>query len=273
MEKLKNLIPVALTVCLILIVFVAGVFLGQIMQNSSGSGQAVAPGTASSAYEEVPDDNTYPASSETLGGRQALFLREGDRFTFGNYKQGAYGEIRPIEWRVLSVSDGKALLISDKILDCLPYNRSDVGVSWENSTLRGWLNTDFLGEAFSSSEQSRIVTVNNQNPNNPKTNTYGGSSTSDKVFCLDCQQAQSYFSNSFDRMAAPTEYTINKGGYVSTTYSIGTGEHTGWWWLRTPGSASDQACMVDSAGAIRTGGLSVGRREGTVRPALWIYLD
>ncbi len=39
--------------------------------------------------------------------------------TFGNYKQGADGEVQPVEWRVLAVKNGKALVISEKLLDCV----------------------------------------------------------------------------------------------------------------------------------------------------------
>ncbi len=47
----------------------------------------------------------------------------GDHFTFGNYKQGYFGGVQPIEWRVLDIQDGKALVISEKLLDHKPFDK------------------------------------------------------------------------------------------------------------------------------------------------------
>ena len=52
-------------------------------------------------------------------------------FTFGNYPQGASGEIQALEWRVPAVEDSKALVISEKLLDCVYYNERDTSVTWE----------------------------------------------------------------------------------------------------------------------------------------------
>ena len=44
-------------------------------------------------------------------------LSVGQHIYFGSYPQSS-GTPEPIEWRVLEVKDGKALILSEKLLDC-----------------------------------------------------------------------------------------------------------------------------------------------------------
>ena len=168
----------------------------------------------------------------------------GDHFTFGNYPQGANGEVQPIEWRVLAVRDGKAFVISEKLLDCVQYNESYINVTWETCTLRKWMNDDFLNKAFTSNEQAEIANVTNQNPDNSSYGTSGGNTTQDKIFALSIDEAGKYFGNNDDRRAAPTEYAIKNGAWTSDSYSLSTGEKAGWWWLRSPGGNTSVATSI-----------------------------
>jgi len=62
---------------------------------------------------------------------------------------------QPILWRVLGVSGGKAYLLSDVILETMPFdNKSN---EWTSSRLYRWLNSDFLNKAFSPSELEAIM--------------------------------------------------------------------------------------------------------------------
>ena len=196
----------------------------------------------------------------------------GDHFTFGNYPQGEDGEEQPIEWRVLAVESGKALVISEKLLDCIEYNETSTEVTWETCTLRNWLNNDFISKAFSSSQQAKIITVTNQNPNNPEYDTKGGNATQDKIFALSIDEAKKYFRDDDDRIAVPTCYAKKQGCYVSDDYSLPNGEKTGWWWLRSPGISSSSAAIVDVNGDICRYGSNVDGHVGCVRPAFWLNL-
>ena len=84
-------------------------------------------------------------------------IRTGDIITFGSYWQNSSSYKEPIEWRVLDVKDGKALLISRYALDCQPYNEIWTDVTWETCTLRRWLNTSFYNDAFSINERPKIL--------------------------------------------------------------------------------------------------------------------
>ena len=85
----------------------------------------------------------------------------GSIVTFGRYEQDGDKENGPeeIEWVVLDVQDGKALLLSKYGLEAKPYNTEYTEVTWETCTLRAWLNSDFLNKSFSTEEQSAILTT------------------------------------------------------------------------------------------------------------------
>ena len=108
----------------------------------------------------------------------------GTTVRFGTYPQEKNEEIVPIEWRVLTVNDKKALLISEYALDCKQYNTSVAGVTWENCSLRKWLNGTFLNNAFSAEEQAQIQNTTVSADKNPKYSTNPGNATTDKVFLL-----------------------------------------------------------------------------------------
>lgn len=75
--------------------------------------------------------------------------------SFGKYEQdnNTSNGKEKIEWLVLEVKDGKALVISKYALDCKPYNTSSTNVTWETCSLRNWLNNDFINSAFSATEK------------------------------------------------------------------------------------------------------------------------
>ena len=193
-------------------------------------------------------------------------------FTFGNYPQGENGEEEPIEWRVLAVDGDKALVISEKLLDCVEYNEEYTNVTWETCTLRSWMNHDFLYAAFSNGEQAKIATVTNQNPDNPEYGTEGGNATQDKIFALSIDEVYQCFSNDDNCMAAPTGYTKKRGAWTNDNYSLPSGEKTGWWWLRSPGSYSDGAAYVSIDGGVHRYGDDVNLDRSGVRPAFWLNL-
>ena len=78
---------------------------------------------------------------------------------FGHYEQdnNPGNGPEPIEWLVLDIQDGKALLLSKYGLEAKAYNTKFVDITWENCTLRTWLNGEFLAKAFSAEEQSAIL--------------------------------------------------------------------------------------------------------------------
>ena len=204
-------------------------------------------------------------------------VKVGDTLYFGAYEQddNTNNGKEAIQWRVLDVQDGKALLISEKALDSQPYNTSFTSVTWETCTLRQWLNGTFLNNAFSADEQAKIVTTTVSADKNPQYSTNPGNATNDKVFLLSIAEAQKYFTTDESRMCASTAYAKAQGASTcnSYLYQTASGEATCWWWLRSPGCSQDIAAFVYDDGSVRNRGLFVSSADDCVRPAMWITLD
>ena len=197
-------------------------------------------------------------------------LRVGDKIPFGRYPQGENGEVQPLMWRVLALESGRALLITDDLIDAVPYNEEYKKVTWETCSLRKWMNNDFLHAAFSSEEQAQIATVTHQNPDNPFYDTKGGKPTEDRLFALSIGEAGKFFRSDDDRMAAPTAYAKKQGAWTSDKYSLKDGRKTVWWWLRSPGLDSYYAACVITSGLVDQIGVIVNGSSVAVRPAFWL---
>lgn len=193
----------------------------------------------------------------------------GDYVFFGAYEQdnNTSNGKEDIEWLVLEVKDGKALVISKYALDCQQYNTSYTDVTWETCTLRKWLNNDFLGAAFSADEKSMIPTVTVSADKNPDYSTNPGNTTQDQVFLLSITEANKYFSSDSARQCKPTEYAVAGGAYVNSSNGNCV------WWLRSPGGSQNDAADVDYGGDVGEGGDDVNIGSDAVRPALWIDLN
>ena len=223
-------------------------------------------------YQPIPQPATQPQPVKSTPPAPRLNVQVGGKVQFGQYPQGANGEVQPLMWRVLAVENGRALLITDKLIDCVKYNEKRLDVTWETCTLRKWMNNDFISKAFNSNQLAQIVTVTNQNPKNPQYGTKGGNATQDRIFALSIDEANKYFRDDDDRMAAPTGYAKKQGCYVSSDYLLPSGEKTGWWWLRSPGDISDDAADVGGSGRIDQSGNGVNLDCVAVRPAFWLNL-
>ena len=192
----------------------------------------------------------------------------GDILSFGRYEQDkntSNGE-EPIEWIVLKVEDGKALLISQHALDCQQYNTEKVDDSWETCTLRTWLNTIFLNVAFIEAELPSILITDVSNADsegNGSWSTSGGIDTQDKVFLLSFSETNIYFENEKAREVIGTAYADNMG----SSRAIFSGNSD--WWLRSPGERQNEAAFVGSNGSYYSA--LVSDKVG-VRPALWLDL-
>ena len=215
-----------------------------------------------------------------------LYKTAGAYVTFGTYPQTSSGtDQTAIEWQVLEYDAGndRSLLISRYGLDAKPYNTEETNITWEKCTLRTWLNKDFMNKAFSSTEQSAILTTavdNSSKQGYSGDNANGGNNTQDKVFLLSYAEANKYLGveywtvtgadNNTKSRVAPTAYAIKQGAYTSIAYKAAEGTAAGWWWLRSPGFDQLRAAYVYIGGSLMSNSVDIG--SGCVRPALWINL-
>ena len=181
--------------------------------------------------------------------------------TFGHYKGSS------IEWLVLEKRDGMALLLSKYALDCKRFNEEYNDASWEYSTIRWWLNNDFVMEAFNEDERRAICDTELKNDINPKFATNSGEDTTDKVFLLSMEEATKLLPDTRQRCCEPTEYAGKQGAYKDTR----TGNC--WWWLRTAGFSVYTAAGVWCSGKIDATGTDVDNQDSAVRPAMWIKAE
>ncbi|MBQ6173244.1 MAG: Ig-like domain-containing protein [Clostridia bacterium] len=195
---------------------------------------------------------------------------------FGHYPQTEEGaDNTPIEWTILDIDEEnhRALLISKYALDCQPYNDEFVEVTWEDCTLRAWLNNDFLDTAFSESEQSAILLSTVDNSSNQGSSDYkttGGNNTEDKIFLLSYSEAWHYYFENDDRRCAPTNYAISQNAYIHYNETINK-KPVGIWWLRSPGYSLFSAIYVSRSGASNND--HVNSDQIAVRPVFWVDLD
>ena len=198
----------------------------------------------------------------------------GDIIVFGAYEQdnNTSNGKEDIEWLVLAKEDNKILVISDKALDCKPYNQSRDYVTWETCSLRNWLNNDFINAAFTAEERAMIPTVTVSADKNPVYSTDPGNATKDKVFLLSIVEAEKYCTSDEARRCVPTEYAISNGAYTSDRYAEGD-KATCWWWLRSPGFDQYDAAFVYYDGSVNMSGHNANYDNTSVRPAMWITID
>ena len=220
----------------------------------------------------------------------------GDTITFGHYEQDNDTSNGPeaITWKVLDVQDGKALVISEKILARVRHRYVEDGhgaVTWETSRVRQWLSEDFFDAAFSDEEKTAVYLTNVKSEPNPDyTDTDPGKDTQDYVFVLGLEQYDAYFADDGDLFDAIAPYTevARVGNPYAKDELVRTAKYypmnnavrgnadgsAGWWWLRTVGQdyAADGNFMmrVDAAG--KADGVGSDADCG-VRPAMWVDVD
>lgn len=150
-------------------------------------------------------------------------LKVGDVVTLGTFEQDGddINGAEPVEWDVIGEKNGSYLLIShyvltnkefedgmaDTTIDANDYSGSSGLITWENSSIRRWLNEEFYYTTFSDEEKDYILTVKNQNTDFPKYAhdnpeafhqespllSYGCEATEDTVFLLSVDEFDEYF--------------------------------------------------------------------------------
>lgn len=231
------------------------------------------------AYRRIPDPLIYSPAVEYMAGHAELvsavskyrFEVPGEYVTFGHYEQDgdAADGLEEIEWLVLDVKDGVSLLVSRYALDTLPYNTDFTDITWENSSLRAWLNGDFMNAAFSDKEKSAILTAevdNSPAQGNSEYEAVESNNTQDTVFLLSYAEAWQYFTKDASRICTPTAYAVSRGAWISPDDA-----KTCAWWLRSPGSNGSCAMRVSGDGTGRSA--FVDYKDPAVRPVIRIDLN
>ncbi len=268
-KKIKIIAVLAIFVCIVFGIVLKSAIIPSVKYHSAV--KMMTNGEYVEAVEKFESLGSYKDSVQKATNAKLEIIKTaglGDKVYFGSYEQdnNTSNGKESIEWIVLAKENNRILVISDKALDCQPYNEVYEYVTWEECTLRKWLNNDFINSAFTDEEKAIIPTVTVSADKNPEYCTNPGKATKDEVFLLSITEANKYFSSNSARKCTPTNYAVANGVYKSDSGFC-------WWWLRSPGIPQDYAANVGSDGGVYENGYFVNIDNIAVRPALWIDLN
>lgn len=224
----------------------------------------------------------YKESRNYLTLSSIKAAKVGDIAWMGEYEQDnntSNGKER-IEWLVLEKSGNKVLLLSNKALDYMEYNVENELTTWENCTLRRWLNQRFYEESFDDKEKKLIETTSvviDVDDSSYLSHVNLGNDTRDKVFLLSEKEAKKYLGYNEVEECEATEYAISQGEGVTLFEDSNLCID---WWLRSLDykendiyTAHEGSSFADVAGQ---GGVSYEPMlvsfRSAVRPAIWVTI-
>ncbi|MBO4889416.1 MAG: hypothetical protein J5574_00370 [Lachnospiraceae bacterium] len=159
-------------------------------------------------------DNTVPTTANRTPAEEEAELaaisgsQVGDVVPFGRYT-----------WFVADKTDGICTLLCQGPVAERPYNDTKTDITWENCSLRKWLNEDFYDSKFTDGEKASIVTTHCMFTEGDSTyETDCGNDTDDKVYL----------------------FSYTESNTVSDDIR-GCGID---WWLRSPGKNQNDAVYI-----------------------------
>ncbi|MCR5202518.1 MAG: DUF6273 domain-containing protein [Lachnospiraceae bacterium] len=193
-------------------------------------------------FEELGEFNNSKEMIQKIKDESVKNAEVGNTFYFGKYW-----------WKVLYKQDGNILIISDKVIKCVPFNKKKKNVYWSTCTLRKYLNSNFINNSFSKDEMSMINTTTLNTKSGRRT-----IKTKDKVFCLSKDEVNSYIKSDNDKIVEDLNEKVGAGGC---------------WWLRTQGYRQDLAMFVGNTGVVHSSGITVDSKSIGICPAMWIHTN
>lgn len=215
---------------------------------------------------------TYPELADLVEDfkLKLILLKNGDSIKFGVYENkvlsyGAKNENQPISWIVLKRDNGKILLLSEKLLDYLPCFDEPISerlASYENSSIRKWLNNQFYTGAFNMQEKNLIVETKIICENSSEEQIIN-----DKVFLLSEEEVATLLPKGLGSQCTYlARYKKNNPGYFEDYYKNNDGE----WWLRD--YVGDRKFKYAYKDSVYSGG-NYGSVKRGIRPAIWIDVN
>lgn len=174
-----------------------------------------------------------------------------DSYYFG-YDEYRYFKWERIKWRVLNVSGNTMFVMADKGLDCKDYHDPGGSITWENCTLRSWLNDNFYRTAFSGNEQGAVIaqTIKNEmrcyGPGDSE--RHFENDTTDNVYLLSFSEMEdskygfckNHIIHSVSRRVKASDYANARGALKKDSDYEGNCD----WWLRTCTYNTNEAELV-----------------------------
>lgn len=229
-------------------------------------------------------------------------VQVGDYLLFGHYDQdnNKRNPPEPVEWQVLNVKDGKAMIISRYGLDVYQFDRSFNYPTWAKSQVRNWMNGRFLNTVFTADEQAcievtHVVTLDNSQwvkyrkaSSRDYEEVNGYCETDDMLFLLSTEEVlqlcgvdtiQEQLDNAQAKemmKATPTRHAEFAGAFVyhgSVDEFKLDGVGCCWWMLRSPGHLRNHLAYVGTSGNLNSYFYTdVHRLDVCIRPVCWVNL-
>ena len=215
----------------------------------------------------------------------------GSAHQYNQYKNGYFIDnfywfkYEPIKWNILEEKNGKAMIISDLIIDSQHYypatitSNAEPPISpdviyesnYEASDIRKWLNDNFYNTVFADLEKGIIETTLVNNSASTFQHYYKDlecDDTSDNIFLLSYQETVSYYQENEDRVTQGTDYALSQG---LTQLENSEDIEGAIWYLRSPHAIDRYAVSVvyydGRMEKVPSNFVDIG-----IRPALWIKL-
>ena len=226
----------------------------------------------------------------------------GDLVAIGNYDIIPNNEKQEaLMWKVIDKKDGKLLVITDKLIDAFSFNYNQSkenveDVTWENCSLREFLNNEFINMQMTEDERNMIATTHNENK---ACNEYLKSiwnfeqepysematqnhrddvATDDKVFLLSLDEVLKYFPGEEEAKSKDYPFSMLKTSNNRTAYITkavkenGKGYYErdtlgGVWMTRTLSDTNNKVVYISGQGEIYNYFTYVPL---FIRPAMWI---
>lgn len=175
--------------------------------------------------------------------KKAVLLGE-TRIFLGQYALNKENEQEPIPWYVLEADESHVLAVSEICIARAPWNDAFSPADWEHSSIRKWLNEEFLPAAFGEGVRPYLK---------------------EGVFLLSGREAQILQ----ERYPHGTAAGLSRQAVFAGEYHPRE-EKNVWWWLRSQGEHRMQAAVVTREGKTDLCGMRTYHPAGGVRPAVRI---
>lgn len=166
-----------------------------------------------------------------------------EKLRIGKSEVGEKVDIGGSQWQILKKEDNAALLIKSSHFSDVTFHDTLENVTWETSSIREWLNTDFMEKTFSEEERNNILLSNIKMEDNEMYGIDGGNDTEDFIFLLSSSEAEEFADCLSDCKIAS--------------------------WLRSPGSSTNTASFLSDENIVMEYGYLVNSAGFTARPVMW----
>jgi hypothetical protein len=170
-------------------------------------------------------------------------------------------ELGGYSWKVLSIEDHQALLVSEDVVAVRPYCEAGTSIVWGESSLCQWLNSDFL-QNFDDSE---LVRITRSTLDDDAERTF-------RVFILSPKELEKYLPEESTRIANLNLTQVEDHGRQGEPYP---------YWVRfvlKDDGYYPSIQFVDIDGALdyptsNPGDFDHLLEENGIRPALWLQVE